>query len=104
MYLKSFYNNSIHSPTQNEKINFDWSKISNFYFANRMDTVSSYPEVKQYQSHDMGLVIMFYSPDHEIFNDRLPNYVFRKSKKHIKSKFWKLVYKKLEKEIVANYR
>jgi hypothetical protein len=104
MYLKTYYNNSDHLPEGQEVEEFDWSKISNFYFANRLDTVVSYPETKYYQSHDMGFVVMFYSPGYDFFCDRLPNYIFIKSKRHIKSKFWKLVFEDLSDKIIYNYR
>jgi hypothetical protein len=103
MFLKSFYNNAEQLPTEQETISFDWRKISNYYYKNKLDTVSTYPVTRYYQSHDMGLVIMFYSPGIDFFCDRLPNYVFSKSKKHVKSTFWNLVFDELSDKIIYNY-
>jgi hypothetical protein len=95
MFMNSFYNNEKHRPTENGTVNLDWSDINDYYITYRLDTVSSKPEPKYFMSHDMGFSIQVYMIGHNFFNERLPNYFWNTDKKHVKSNFWELIYKKL---------
>lgn len=95
MYMKSYYNNQNHLPSENEKIKFEWLNIKEFFLINQLDSISSRPKPKFYMSHDMGLSIQVYIRGKRFFNERLPNYYWKSDEKHIKSIFWKMVYKKL---------
>lgn len=95
-YLKSFFNNEKHKPKEGNQITYDWKEVLEHYSKNRLDTVTTNPQPKYWQSHDMGFLLQLYLPD-QFFCQRLSDYMVQADKKHIKSKWWTMIADRMKK-------
>ncbi|MFN8776901.1 MAG: hypothetical protein ACK5XV_09050 [Flavobacteriales bacterium] len=96
-YLKAFFNNEKHIPTENKVVPIDWSDIYQYYFTNHIDTVTTDPKPSFWMSHSMGYSIQFYSTTTKYFCSRLQDYYWETDKSnHPKTKLWQLVNDKVK--------
>jgi hypothetical protein len=96
-HLKTFFNNSQHTPTENKEKEFDWGNIYKNYYANKIDTITSDPQPSHRITHSMGYSVQFYSPQTKYFCERLQDNYWKTDKTHHpKAKFWKLIYNKFD--------
>jgi hypothetical protein len=96
-YLKSFYNNSQHNPTEDEIVLFESESLINYFFDYFIDTVKTKPESDTWISHSMGYSVQLYTPNY-FYRERLTDFLINQDKKHIKSIWWNLISEKLGKE------
>ncbi|MGZ4034756.1 MAG: hypothetical protein ACXVPU_11390 [Bacteroidia bacterium] len=96
-YLKAFFNNEHHEPTENAEVSIEWADIYNYFFINRIDKVTTDPKPTFYMSHSMGYSIQFFSPNTRYFCSRLQDYYWEEDKSnHPKTKLWMLVDNKVK--------
>jgi hypothetical protein len=93
-YLKSFFNNPQHSPTENEIVLFESESLINYFFENRIDTVKTKPKSDIMISHSMGYSVQLYTPNY-FYRERLTDFLIGQDKEHIKSVWWNLISEKL---------
>lgn len=93
-YVKSFFNNSKHKPTENKIIPFDTRPLINYFFFNRLDTVTTNPNPEIWISHSMGYSIQLQVPS-LFFRQRLTDFITRQDKTHPKAVWWNMISEKL---------
>jgi hypothetical protein len=93
-FVKSFFNNSKHQPTQNKIVSFDAGILINYFFENKIDTVTSEPKAEIQISHSLGYSIQLYTANY-FYRERLTDFVIRQDKKHPKAVWWNLISEKL---------
>jgi hypothetical protein len=93
-FLKAFFNNSKHRPTENKVIAFNAGPLINYFFANKLDSVTSEPKTDFWISHSMGYSIQLYTPA-LFYRHRLVDYLIRNDKNHPKAKWWNLISEQL---------
>jgi len=93
-YVKSFFNNQKHQPTQNKTSLFDSRTLINYFFINRIDTVTSEPKSEVWISHSLGYSIQLYAPD-LFYRERLTDFIIRQDKTHPKAAWWNMISEKL---------
>jgi hypothetical protein len=94
-YLKSFFNNPKHIPTENKIVSFEAGSLINHFFENRIDTVTTKPTSDFRMSHDMGYSIQLFTPN-SFYRERLRDYLIQQDKAHPKSVWWNLISENLE--------
>jgi hypothetical protein len=93
-YVKSFFNNLRHQPTQNKIVSFDSKALINYFFENRIDTVPSKPKSEMWISHSLGYSIQLYIPSY-FYRERLTDFIIRQDKIHPKAAWWNMISEKL---------
>jgi hypothetical protein len=93
-YVKSFFNNSDHQPTNNSVVSFNSNELINHFFVNRLDTVTSEPISKISISHSLGYSIQLYTPGF-FYRERLTDFIIQQDKKHPKSVWWNMISDRL---------
>lgn len=93
-YVKSFFNNPKHQPSQNKTIPFDSKTLINYFFVNRIDTVTSEPKSEMWISHSLGYSVQLYTPNH-FYRERLTDFIFRQDKTHPKAVWWNMISEQL---------
>ena len=93
-YAKAFFNNPKHQPTQNKTIPFDSKTLINYFFVNRIDTVTSEPKSEMWISHSMGYSIQLYTPG-SFYRERLTDFLIRQDKTHPKARWWNMISERL---------
>ncbi|WP_218155320.1 hypothetical protein [Chitinophaga sp. YR627] len=93
-YVKSYFNNSRHEPTSNEVISFDSKELIDYFFINRLDTVTSDPKSEIWISHSLGYSIQLYAPDF-FYRERLTDFAIRQDITHPKSIWWNMISERL---------
>lgn len=93
-YVKSFFNNQKHQPTQNKTSPFDSRTLINYFFINRIDTVTSEPKSEVGISHSLGYSIQLYAPD-LFYRERLTDFIIRQDKTHPKAAWWNMISEQL---------
>jgi len=93
-YLKAFFNNPQHNPTENEIVLFESENLINFFFENRIDTVKTNPESDSWISHSLGYSVQLYTLNY-FYRERITDFLIREDEEHIKSKWWNLISEKL---------
>lgn len=97
-YLKLFFNNSKHEPTQDSIRESEALKLFDFHIENRIDTITTQPNSDMWISHSMGYVMQLYLPN-RYYCERIPDYLLSADTKHIKSIWWNMVIKEIENNI-----
>lgn len=93
-FVKAFFNNSKHQPTENKTIPFHSALLINHFFSNRLDTVTSEPKSELWISHSLGYSIQVYTKN-SFFRERLTDVIIRQDKTHPKSVWWILISEQL---------
>ena len=93
-YLKAFFNNSQHAPTENEVVLFDTKCLINHFFENRIYAVKKKPKVQRQFSHSMGYSVQLYTPNY-FFRERLRDDFLNQDTEHPKIIWWNLISDKL---------
>ncbi len=93
-FVKAFFNNSKHQPTENKTISFDTRPLIDFFFSNRLDTVTTEPKAEVWISHSMGYSIQLQVPS-LFFRQRLTDIIIRQDKTHPKAIWWNIISEKL---------
>jgi hypothetical protein len=94
-FMKAFYNNNKHAPTEKSVVEFDVLPLVNSFFSLGIDTVNTNPKSSYRKSHSMGYSIQLYTPT-IFYCDRLHEYLLKADKKHPKSKWWNQVTRRLK--------
>jgi|GEM_PF-956463 len=93
-YVKSFFNNSKHQPTENKIIPFNSRELINYFFRKRLDTVTSEPKAEMSISHSLGYSIQLYTPGY-FYRERLTDFLIQQNNTHPKAVWWHLISEKL---------
>lgn len=93
-FVKSYFNNSDHEPTQNKVVPFDSKKLINYFFENKIDTVTTEPQSEIYPSHSMGFSIQLYTLAF-FFRERLTDFIIKEDKAHPKAIWWSMISEQL---------
>lgn len=93
-FVKAFFNNSKHQPTENKIVPFDANTLVNHFFVNRIDTVTSEPKTELYESHSMVHSIQLYIPGH-FYRKGSEEYLIRRDTKHPKVIWYTMILEKL---------
>lgn len=93
-YVKAFFNNSKHQPTNNKIQPFESKELIDHFFTNRIDTVTSEPQTDVTISHSLGYSIQLYTP-HIFYRERVTDFAIRQNKTHPKSIWWNMITEKL---------
>lgn len=100
-YMKFFLNKSRHNkPTESDVVLYNLDLID-FFFDNRIDTVTTKPKVYRNMSRPMEYTVQLYTTDY-FYRESLPFYVFIIDDEYIISKWWReilLVGQQLSREI-----
>jgi hypothetical protein len=89
-YMKAYYNNKNHQPTEKKVQKFEVGPLVQKFFEYKLDTVTTYPKAEYCIDHYMGYSIQLYTPT-TFFCDRVVDYLINTDKKHPKSLWWTLV-------------
>jgi hypothetical protein len=93
-YVKSFFNNSKHQPTENKIIPFNSGELIDHFFSNRLDTVTSEPKAEISISHSLGYSIQLYTPGY-FYRERLTDFLIRQNTTHPTAVWWHMISEKL---------
>jgi hypothetical protein len=94
-FVKAFFNNSKHKPTQMKIAIFNSSLLLNYFFTNKIDKIESEPTSEYSISHSLGYSIQVYTKE-TFFRERLTDFIIRQDKTHPKSLWWKMISEELE--------
>jgi len=92
-YIKGFYNNEKHSPTESEIMDFDVQSIIDKFYELNIDQVKTLPKSDYQLSHSMGYCMQVMTPS-LFYCERISNYLIDSDLTHPKSIWWKLVEEK----------
>jgi hypothetical protein len=93
-FAKAFFNNPKHQPTENKTISFDTRPLIEYFFLNRLDTVTTEPNSEVWISHSMGYSIQLQVPS-LFFRQRLTDFIIGQDKAHPKAIWWNMISEKL---------
>lgn len=93
-FVKSFFNNSRHQPTENNVISFNSGELINHFFKDRLDTVTTEPQAEISISHSLGYSIQLYTPGY-FYRERLTDFLIRQNNTHPKAIWWHLLSERL---------
>lgn len=93
-FVKAFFNNPKHQPTENNIIAFDSRPLIDYFFLNRLDTVTTEPNTEVWISHSIGYNIQLQVPS-LFFRQRLADFIIRQDERHPKAIWWNIISKKL---------
>ncbi|ACU60368.1 hypothetical protein [Chitinophaga pinensis] len=93
-YVKSYFNNASHEPTNNKAMSFDSRDLIDYFFINRLDTVTSTPKSEIWISHSLGYSIQLYVPGF-FYRERLTDFIIKQDTTHPKSIWWNMISEKL---------
>jgi hypothetical protein len=93
-FVKAFFNNSKHQPTENGIVSFDVKSLVDYFFLNRLDTVTTEPKSEVSISHSLGYSIELKVPS-LFFRERLTDFIIRQDKGHPKAIWWNMISEKL---------
>jgi hypothetical protein len=93
-FVKAFFNNPKHKPTENKTISFNTKALIGYFFLNRLDTVTTEPNAEVWISHSLGYSIQLQVPSF-FFRQRLTDFLIRQDKTHPKAMWWRMISEKL---------
>lgn len=97
-YIKGFYNNKKHSPTESEIIDFNVQSIIDKFYELDIAQVKTLPRSNYQLSHSMGYCMQVMTPS-SFYCERIPNYQIDSDLTHPKSIWWKLIEEKIKEKI-----
>ena len=93
-FAKAFFNNPKHQPTENKIISFNSRLLIDYFFVNKIDTMTSDPKSDMWISHSLGYSLQLYTPN-TFFRERLTDFTIRQDKTHPKSIWWNMISEQL---------
>jgi hypothetical protein len=93
-YCKAFFNNSKHQPTENKTSSFNTKPLIDYFFLNRLDTVTTAPTSTIHISHSLGYSIQLQAP-HLFYRHRITDFLLRQDPTHPKVIWWNMISENL---------
>jgi hypothetical protein len=93
-YIKSFFNNARHLPTEQTTSPFQAKPLIDYFFVNRLDTVTTEPKSESWISHSLGYSIELQTPI-LFYRQRITDFAIRQDPTHPKSIWWNMIAEKL---------
>ncbi|HVU58639.1 MAG TPA: hypothetical protein VHD83_26450 [Puia sp.] len=93
-YGKAFFSNLKDQPTEKSVVSFDARPLIDYFFLNRLDTVTTEPQAAIYIDHSFGYSVELQVPS-LFFRQRLTEFLIRQNKTHPKAAWWNMIAEKL---------